>query len=174
MLPPNAFFQTAWVVNDLQAAMNHWVKTANVGPFFVNAHVRTSNVTYRGQPTGFDHSLALAQAGPVQIELIEQHSDVPSVYRDSYPKGKEGFHHLGCFVDDVAAEVARYQAQGVELAYNGMFGDMRFAYMDTRAQLGHMIEIIEHKPFIDKLFKHVADAAMGWDGRDPIRKFPAL
>ena len=44
-------------------------------------------------------SCAFAQAGPMQIELIEQHTDGPSVYRDMFPAGTGGFHHLCYWAD---------------------------------------------------------------------------
>lgn len=174
MTIPTAFFQASWVVNDLQAAMRKWIETGRVGPFFVNKDVQVDNPRYRGQPTRFEHNLAIAQAGPLQIELIEQPNAIASVYRDSFAPGEEGFHHMGCFVEDVDAEFQRYTAQGVELAYEGMFGDVHFGYVDTRPQLGFMVEILEHKPGIDRLFQYIADAATGWDGSDPIRPFPLL
>ena len=49
---------------------------------------------------------------------------------------------------------------------DGRFGEMRFAYLDTVATLGHMIEIIEDRPIIRKFFGAVRKAAERWDG-DP-------
>ena len=43
--------------------------------------------TYRGTASGVDMQVAVAQAGPVQIELIQQHCDRPSVYRDLVEHG---------------------------------------------------------------------------------------
>jgi catechol 2,3-dioxygenase-like lactoylglutathione lyase family enzyme len=172
LIVPTPFFQASWVVPDLEAAMHRWLDVAGTGPFFVNAHVQVSNPRYRGQPTSFDYSLALAQAGPLQIELIEQHDDEPSVYRDSVPRGQEGFHHMAYFADDIVAEFARYRDLGVTLVFEGQFGDMRLGYFDTRPQLGFMVEVLEHRPDIDRLFAHIADAAEDWDGSDPIRSFP--
>jgi hypothetical protein len=172
MFVPGSFFQNCWVVPNLEDAIRRWVDTAHAGPFFINAHVQGSNLHYRGRPTKFDHSIALGQVGPIQIELVEQHDATPSVYRDSVPAGAEDFHHMGGFVDDFDAEIARYRTLGAELAYGGVWGNMRFAYLDTRAQLGFMLEVLERDPAVIEIFKWVADAAVGWDGRDPIRSFP--
>jgi hypothetical protein len=169
-LPPNLFFQAAWVVNDLEEAMHRWIKTARVGPFFVIPHQGVKETCYRGTPTPIDFSGALAQSGPMQIELIQQHSDTPSAYRDTFAAGEEGFHHMCSFVEDYDAEVEHYRQQGAALAFNGVVGDdMRFAYVDTRATLGFMTEIIEERQAARDLFKMVADAAIDWDGTDPIR-----
>lgn len=168
-MPRNRFFQVAWVVNDLDAAIRHWVENVRVGPFFKIPHVQVSDFRYRGTPGTLDFSGALAQSGPMQIELIEQHSDGPSAYRDTFAPGEEGFHHMCTLVEDYDAEIAHYASQGIVPSVEACFGDMRFAYLDSRATLGHMIEIVEDLPSIRELFKVVADAAEGWDGKDPVR-----
>lgn len=175
MIVPTEFFQIAWVVPDLDSAIRRFQKNLNTGPFFLNAHVQVENPLYRGKPAPpSDYSLALAQSGRFQIELIEQHDDTPSVYRDLYPAGVEGFHHMGAFVPDVEAEIRRYEKMGAAVASDCMFGDMRVAYIDARPLFGFMVEIMDHTPVVDGLFQHIADAADDWDGSDPIRPIPAL
>ena len=174
MFLPTQFCQAAWVVPDLDAAMLRWATFTRVGPFFVNRDVKMEQARYRGRPTDIPVRLAIAQAGGTQIELIEQLDDTPSAYRDSVAMGKEGFHHMAAFVDDVDAEIARYAAAGAELAYDGYFGDVRIGYVDTRAQMGFMIELFDHRPGMDALFARVAQAAQDWDGRDPVRDLADL
>jgi len=163
------FFQVAWVVNDLEASIRRWIDTAGVGPFFVVPHSKVERVRYRGAPATLDMSAGLAQAGPMQIELIQQHNDDPSAYRDMFPKGQEGFHHLCTMTDSFDADLDRYRSEGCTAVTEGAFGDMRFVYVDTRARLGHMTEIIEDRASIKKMFKLIADAAVDWRGDDPIR-----
>lgn len=174
MIVPTCFSQASWVVKDLEEAILRWATVSQVGPFFVNSDVQVEQARYRGQPAEFSVRLALAQAGPMQIELIEQLDDTPSVYRDSVPMGHEGFHHMAAFVDDVDAEIARYGAAGAELVYDGYFGDVRLGYVDTRSQLGFMTELFNHQPGMDALFAYIAAEGEKWDGTDPIRPFPQL
>lgn len=162
-------FQVAWVVNDLERSIRHWLNTTGVGPFFVIRHAKLERIEYRGAPAALDMSAGLAQAGPIQIELIQQHDDGPSAYRDAFPKGQEGFHHLCTMTDSFDADVDRYRSQGCPAVTQGAFGDMRFVYVDTRASLGHMTEIIEDRDSVKKMFKLIADAAVDWRGDDPIR-----
>ena len=56
-----------------------------------------------------DVQVAVAQAGPVQIELIQQHCDRPSVYRDLVDKGESGFHQLCTVTADYEGKIARYE-----------------------------------------------------------------
>jgi hypothetical protein len=161
--------QAAFIVNDLEEAVRRWVRTARVGPFYIVPHAKVERVLYRGVPAVLDFSAALAQAGPLQIELIEQHSAAPSAYRDVYPKGSEGFHHVCMMTHDFDSELARHAAEGSPTATQGAFGDMRFAYVDTRSQLGHMTESIEDRASIKEMFKMIADASVGWNGENPMR-----
>jgi hypothetical protein len=164
------FVQTCFVVPDLESAMQRWLATSDAGPFVVMSHVVPQNGLYRGRPAHLEMSCAFAQAGPMQIELIEQHSDGPSVYRDVYGPGEGGFHHLCYWAEgEIAAEVDYFRERGVETGYLGSFGPLNFGYFDARSQLGCYVEVLEREPGTAALFQSIADAAAGWDGSDPIR-----
>ena len=141
----NAIVQICWVVNDLDEAMARWHRISGVGPFLVMRHTKVTDPIYRGQPSATDFSVGMAQAGPLQVELIQQHDDKPSHYRDTVPMGQEAMHHVAIMPDDYDAALADYVAQGFEEAASGIFGDMRFSYVDTSQALGHMVEIVEPK-----------------------------
>lgn len=165
------FVQTCYVVPDLAEAMARWTAVSGIGPFVVMSHVRPENGFYRGMPAKLEMSCAFAQAGPMQIELIEQHDDGPSVYRDTWPKGSTGgFHHLCYWADgSLEAEVEHFRKHGVEAAYLASFGPLNFGYFDAREQLGCFVEVLEREPGTVALFQSIADAAVDWDGRDPVR-----
>ena len=172
ILPSNRakrFFQAAWIVNDINETAERWIKTFGVGPFFVFDEITLEDLTYRGEPAEMEFSAALAQAGDLQIELIQQGCNSPSAYRDLFPMGKQGFHHVAVFSDDYDAEIASYREQGFEVATAGRAGPMRYCYVDTSPVMGFMIEVLERNdPFI-QAFGQIADAAKGWDGSNPIR-----
>ena len=42
--------------------------------------------------------------GDVQIELVCQENDEPGVFRDVFPRGEYGLHHLAVICDDYEAE----------------------------------------------------------------------
>ena len=161
--------QLAYVVNDVREAASRWTKTFGVGPFFVLERPEVANPVYRGAPGEVAFSAALAQAGDVHIELIEQHCDSHSCYRDLIPKGQEGFHHVAVIVDDYEKEVARYEALGCPVASSGEFGPLKFCYVDTSPVMNCMVEVLEDLPFIHNYFARIREAAEGWDGSRPIR-----
>ncbi len=169
LLPPGRFFQMCWYVQDIHAAMRTWHAVSRTGPFYYVEHPVIDDYTWRGVRGTLDMTGALAQAGPIQIELVQQHNDVGSAYRDQFGPGEEGFHHIAAMVDDYDAELAHYRAQGCEIAHSGVVGGKRFCYIDTRPKLGFMVEILEENPAMREMFAVISNAAIGWDGSDPFR-----
>jgi hypothetical protein len=81
-----------------------------------------------------------------------------------------GVHHIAVYVADYGAAMQHFADQGFEPSVEGLFGDMHFAYVDTRSTLGCMVEVIEHNALQDVIFAAVADGAKDWDGvTDPVR-----
>jgi hypothetical protein len=171
--PEQQILQFSWVVADLEEAARRWHATMGIGPFLVNRHLKIGEARYRGRPSSTDFSTAIAQAGPVQIELVQQHDASPSCYRDTVPEGREAMHHVAFIAGDYDAALAAYTAQGAEVASSGRFGDVRFCYVDTAARLGHMVEILEDRPAIRSFFGAIQRAAERWD-RDPATLLRAL
>ncbi|MEZ5656424.1 MAG: VOC family protein [Sphingobium sp.] len=162
--------QICWVVDDIDAAMASWTKVMGIGPFYIFRDLQIDTVRYRGMPTSTHFSIAMAQAGGVQIELAQQHCNNPSAYRDLVESGENGLHHIAIYVADYDAALAHFTDQGLVAAIEGTFGEMRFAYVDTSEPLGCMVEIIEHDPLEDRIFARVAEGAENWDGvTEPVR-----
>ncbi|NHO66833.1 VOC family protein [Aestuariicella hydrocarbonica] len=161
--------QNSWVVNDLQQAMRFWTRTAGIGPFFHVQGVTIEEQLYRGMPTQVEAEFALAQAGDIQIELVCQLNDAPSAYRDTIPKGQEGFHHMALYCDDYDVDLASYTKTGTKVAFSGSVGGKRFCYLDTSATLGCMIELIEASSSQAEFFQRIQREASEWDGNNPIR-----
>lgn len=158
--------QLAWVVPALEPAARVWHALSGVGPFLVSRRIAVEGAHHRGLPSVTAFSTAVAQMGEVQIELVEQHDDTPSAYRDTIAAGTTGFHHIAIIAPDFDAALAYHTGRGFAVAAHGRFGPMRYAYVDTAAALGHMIEIVEDKPAIRAFFAAVRRAAERWDG-DP-------
>jgi catechol 2,3-dioxygenase-like lactoylglutathione lyase family enzyme len=164
--------QLAYKVNDLAAAAAAHHRQFGSGPFFVLRHVALASSLHRGVERAFDHSSAYGQWGDVMVELVVQHNPDPSALHDmfSHGSGAEGLHHAALFVDDLDAEIARFAADGAALAQLSVTQTgTAFAFVDTRASLGHMLELYEPTPQLTGFYDFVADAAQGWDGRDLIR-----
>lgn len=175
-VPGKHVMQIAMIVDDIEMACANWTRTTGIGPFLIVPHIILEEFDYRGQASsGLEFTVAIAQSGGVQIELVQQHSDGPSAYRDTIAKGESGFHHLAIYTDDYDGVYASYVDQGFVAAVDGSLGGFRFSYIDTSSAIGCMIELIEANPVHADFFERVAAAAEGWDGvTDPIRPgFPA-
>ena len=82
--------QLGYVVHDIEAAMDYWSKTLGVGPWYYNPKVPIVNYEYDGQSYEPHNSVALANSGFVQVELIQTRNDAPSMYRDFREAGHRG------------------------------------------------------------------------------------
>ena len=60
-MPDKSYFQTGWVVDDLDRSIERFLATTSVGPFFVMRHLELT-VTHRGRPSEIDFSLPLREA----------------------------------------------------------------------------------------------------------------
>jgi hypothetical protein len=164
--------QLCWVVDRIDEAVPRWVEATGAGPFFLAPHIRFDELTYRGRPARLDQSSAIGQWGEVQVELFEQHCDNPSGAREMYAPGETGLQHLTWFVDDLDVETARLEALGYDAVMTcrlPAMRRMRIAWFDTRPLLGVMAEVYEESDVMRRLYRKVARAAEGWDGRDQPR-----
>jgi hypothetical protein len=168
----NRFFQTGWVVTDLDEAIKHWSSVNGVGPFVVRRGVSSPGIEYRGVVTPLVVDIAHAQAGDIQIELIRQLNDDPSAYRDVYGADGSGLHHVGAFTEDFDADMQHYKDAGVAVVEYGVSGTTRFAYFDTRDSTGCMTELIDQRSSaqLQELYAQITKASLNWDGVDPILK----
>ena len=165
--------QLAYKVNDLEAAAAAHHRQFGSGPFFVLRHVALASSAHRGIERPFDHSSAYGQWGGVMVELVVQHNPDPSALHDMFPHGSgaDGLHHAALFVGDLEAAIARFAAEGAPLAQLSVTQTgTAFAFVDTRASFGHMLELYEPTPQLTGFYEFVAEAAKGWDGSELIRE----
>ena len=161
--------QYAYVVDDIEAACLAWVELIGAGPFFLSPHHVSPDHYYRDAPSEADLTYAFGQAGPAHIQLIQQHNDAPSVYRDHVASGTNGFHHIAILPDDFEAEKQRFEAAGYPTVTT-LTSAARVAYMDTRAKLGCFVELYENNAPLREAFANWKAAHEAWDGEtDPIR-----
>ena len=172
--------QVAYLVPDIEAAMDYWATVLGVGPWYYNPQVPIVNYTYRGERYEPHNSVALANAGGLQIELVQTRNDVPSMYRDFLRAGLKGVQHFAYWTESFDADLARAEAAGFKVCMGGEVGESgRFVYFETPAAgsdalPGTMIELSEVAGPKGKLFKLIREASVQWDGADPVRPFPDL
>jgi len=152
--------------------LDHWTRVMGVGPFFVFERVEFTEVWYRGRSAvDMDLTVAIGYWGSLQIELIHQRNEVPSIYTDFPAREVGGLQHMGVLTDSVPRHLIRLRDVGIEAVQHGMTtGGLRFAYVSTDQHPGGMIELIESNPRMLKFFAKMQTAAQEWDGSEPIRR----
>jgi catechol 2,3-dioxygenase-like lactoylglutathione lyase family enzyme len=136
--------QVGIVVKDIDKTIEYYQGTLGIGPWAV----------FKGEPAWCREScgevttsgkIAMAQVGPVQIELI-QILEGRSVYADLLGEG-EGLHHLGFFVRDIDKRLQAAKDAGIEVIQHGLLKQMgltiEYAYLDTLATGGVIMEFIQ-------------------------------
>ncbi|MCV7279970.1 VOC family protein [Mycolicibacterium flavescens] len=160
------FFQIGHVVDDVLEASANWARTFGVGPFHV-LPVSEQRADYGGDVRTIRIQVAVAQAGPVQIELIQQHCDTPSIYADW--SGCDGVHQIATLTKDYDAKLAHFVSLGYRVAAQSEGGGLRVAYIDTVADFGFYTEIVQGPPAFLGQLQAIASTCADWDGRDPVR-----
>lgn len=143
------FDQICFVVKDLEPAIDFWRKTNQVDAWNVAIDLAKEQTEkeYFGKPGNFQFSCAYGYAGETLIELA-RHDGGDSVYKDWLDTHGAGPHHIGfrqANAEDYAQAEARYRNLGLQKAmagfFQGPFGNCRWAYFDTRAQIGCYTEL---------------------------------
>ncbi|HEY4773246.1 MAG TPA: VOC family protein [Xanthobacteraceae bacterium] len=168
--PVDGLVQIAFVVEDIHASMSDLTRRLRIGPWFLREHAIFEKQLYRGQPSRVELSLAMGYAGHMMFELIQQHNDVPSVYREVIERRGYGLHHFGVAATRFDESVELYRSHGCDLVFFAeVLAGVRVAYMDCAGLLPAMVEIIEMTPSVETMFTSFQQASVGWDGSNPVR-----
>jgi len=166
-----AVMQLAYVPADFDGALKYWIEVMGAGPFFALDHVKLEGAKYRGAPSDIDFSMVLGHWGDLQIELIRQHNDAPSIYKAWRDDGHEGLHHVCILVDDMAHARDVCAAAGAQVAQEGLVsGGGEVIYVDTGGGPGTLVEMLKPGPGGPAFFAMIREAARGWDGSEPLRR----
>lgn len=165
--------QIAYVVEDLRASIEHFVRDMGAGPFFVLPHFLQPGQLYRGAASTADVTIAMGFAGNTWFELIQPLDDNPSVYRETIMGRGFGFHHFGVAYRDVEAELASYLTNGWREASRAAVptgGEVVYLEGGSPSAPG-FLELLPATPGMDATFTGFWRAAQDWDGSNPIRPF---
>lgn len=169
--------QLGIIVPDADEAIKYWADVVGVGPFVVFREMTFDNYRYRGEPVDSPvTTIGLAFSGSLQIEIIQQHNDAPSAYRDFSRNGRGEFQHVSpWFADEAGYDAAykRLQESGLEIVHEGSIPGTttRFAYFSAPGGGWPQLEISEAmKPGPAEMWAALQAAAQSWDGTSPVRE----
>ena len=175
--------QICYATRDAGATSRALAATDGVGPFYV-AEFEHRDIIFRGRSIGnLSIKVAFGYRNDLQYELIEPLQGVGAFFEELLDGRREAFHHTyQSTCEDYDAVIARYAANGESVAYCGVAGeDVRFAFIDATARLGHFIELLETARMQDdgsaailRAYDRMREAAQGWNGDRPIRPLAEL
>jgi hypothetical protein len=166
----NEIIQIAYTVADIEEEMRRYSELLHVGPWFLVGPFVPPEGVYRGATTEMRVSLGIAFVGQVMVELIEQHDEKPSVFRETLKaRGAHGFHHWAIGARDFEKTAAQYRSRGYQEAFSDFAPlGFRIVYFDTSRDLPGMLEIIEMNAAAEEGFHKMCQAARDWDGKTHI------
>jgi 4-hydroxyphenylpyruvate dioxygenase-like putative hemolysin len=143
IVKPLKIDQVCLVVKDLKKFASQLESLLNIGPFEFKETDRPDAIL-RGEKTHVRAQRAYAQAGPMELELIEP-GEGDNAFREFLHNKGEGVHHFGILVSDMEAELARFKEQGVKVLQSWESARTRIAYLDTEGILGVVLELRQRK-----------------------------
>lgn len=159
--------QVGYVVDDLEAAARSWFEGTGVGPWYVMNDIGLDHFTYEGADSPVEIGIAVAYSGAMQIELIVQHNEAPSMYRELRNTFGQGVQHLCFYPADYDAAMNQALANGLTVGQEGAIHGIRFAYL--RGPSGMVVELGDIPDSMRDGRERQIEAAQAWDGADPVR-----
>ncbi|MDT7765076.1 MAG: hypothetical protein QOC63_4496, partial [Mycobacterium sp.] len=112
-----------------------------------------------------------SNSGDLQVELIQQEDDTPSIFTEFVASGGPGYHQLAYWTEDFNATMDAVAEAGWPVVWSGGEGfGVRFAYVEPPNSPATIVEISELTDATVASSAFIRDAAASWDGSDPIRE----
>ena len=116
-------------------------------------------------------SIAMANSGHLQIEIIQQRNDAPSMYMEFLTQYGEGLQHIAYWSTDYQNDYEAILASGLKVGQEGQINgpEGRFVYFDSQLHPGTVIELSDISGGKGRFFNHIREASLEWDGSRPVR-----
>ena len=145
--------QLGIVVSDLDAATQALTTLFGIGPFrFIEWPNRPdSRYWFRGREESIRIRQAFAQAGPIEIELIQPLEGERNAYRQFLDEKGGGLHHILFEVEDMDTVTGALSDKGIEVLQTGtgIRPGTRWALLDSEQALGFLLELRQRAPGCD-------------------------
>ena len=160
--------QIAYAVKDVRKSAYLWSKKFNIGPFYINEHIKISNTLVNKKKSEFDHSSAYGWRENTMIELICDHQvqDIPK------KSNLNGIHHIAWIAPDFEKEKEILNKKGCKEVLSANVGQrngMKFAWFYPGDEINHFYEIYEKSDNIDNFYSFLYEQSKSWKGENPIR-----
>jgi len=139
--------QVGYLVNDVEQTCLKHGRQLGVSNWY-RPRIRCFEHFHEGRPLDQRFDIAIGYSGGVQIEVFGVDGADRALLAGS--SGEPHLNHVGFFIEDTKAVRARLMSDGYATLQHGRFSFVRWsktnmAYLDTRAQLGVIVELIENR-----------------------------
>jgi len=160
--------QIGFMSRDIDESMRHFVQAWGIGPWYVLREL-TSPMIYKGEATEPVISIAMANCGDLQFEIVQQHNQAPSLYVDSLAVTPSlHVQHVAVWTEDFAGVNAAALAKGWTPVFETTPEGSSFVVHPSAPTV--CIEISDCSPFKNGVREAIRRASDAWDGADPIRE----
>lgn len=137
--------QVGLIVRDVEATARAWSKILGLPmpEIMITDTYEGAQTEYQGQRSDARARLAFFHLGQVDLELIEPIGE-PSTWNDQLVAHGDSLHHIAFFIKGMADKTAYLSAAGLPLIQRGEYPGGRYAYFDSAAQLGAILELLEN------------------------------
>lgn len=137
--------QVGIVVQDIEAKARAWAEVLGlpVPEIMITDAYERARTVYDGKPSDARAKLAFFDLGQVELELIEPIGE-PSTWQDQLDEHGDSLHHLAFEIKGMSEKVAYLAAKGLPLVQRGEYPGGRYAYVDGKAQLAAILELLEN------------------------------
>jgi catechol 2,3-dioxygenase-like lactoylglutathione lyase family enzyme len=137
--------QIGLYVKDLEKATRQYEELFGIGPWLI-LEGETVSCVDRGCEAQVKGRLAMGYSGKIQLELI-QITGGSNLYLDTLGGLEEGIHHMGFAVNNLEERLQACREAGIEVLQRATLKQLGmtidYAYLDTREQVGVILEFIQ-------------------------------
>jgi len=136
--------QIGIVVADVEATARAWSQLLGqpMPEIRITDAYDFAGTEYDGAPTLARARMAFLNVGQLDIELLEPLGE-PSTWNDQLQQHGTSLHHIAFDIAGMADKRAYLNGEGYRLIQRGEFEGGRYAYFDTQARLGGIVELLE-------------------------------
>jgi hypothetical protein len=137
--------QVGIIVHDIEARARAWADILGLPmpEIQVTGTVDVAQTEYKGAPSTARAKLAFFHLGQVDVELIEPIGE-PSTWKDQLDNHGDSLHHIALHIKGMKEKLVYLDSKGVSLVQRGEYTGGRYAYVDSSAQLGTIVELLEN------------------------------
>jgi hypothetical protein len=162
--------QIGFVSREIGRSMHYFIEAWGVGPWYVLRNLKTTMV-YNGVFIEPEISIALANCGDLQFEIVEQHNEVDSLYTRALAATSEmHVQHVGVWAADFdAVRNGALEKGWVPILETVPIGSGS-CFVAHSSEPMVCIEISDCSGNKSWVREAIRNSARGWDGADPIRE----